>query len=992
MDRDASVYTVAAGEPFLEVLARGVLDGAAARPLAVADTRILLPTRRACRALRDAFLRVAGGEALILPRMQALGDVEDDDILLAEVAAGTVSAPPSLPPAVDAVRRKLLLTRLVLAFDRRRREDTGTPPIEPGQAADLADDLALLLDQVQTERCSLAGMAELAPAELAIHWQETLEFLAIITDRWPAILDEAGLIDRAERRHRSLTALAEAWRRQPPQTPVIAAGSTGSIPATAELLGLIARLPKGAVVLPGLDTGLDDEGWEAIAPTHPQHGMKQLLARIGVPREEVRVWPHRAGAATGARATVLRRAMRPADAGGGESAGLDGAAFAGIAWLDHPTPQDEAKSIALMMREALERPERTAALVTPDRALARRVAAELRRWGIEIDDSAGIPLRDTPVGAFLRLGAELAGSGIVPMPLLALLKHPLAAGGETQAACRRQARALERAVLRGPRPAPGFPGLLAALAAADLDDRQAGGLRAGLERLAARAAAFVDGVGAPTVSLAELVAAHLDFAEWLAGTEEEPGSARLWRGEAGEAAALLLADIHAACDALPAIAGSAYPALLESLLRGHVVRPAWGSHPRLAILGTLEARLLAPDLVILGGLNEGTWPPEPAADPWLSRQMRAALGLSSPERRIGQSAHDFCQAAAAPNVVLSRATKVGGTPTVPARWLLRLSTLARGAGLDWGPTMHSPAQRWAGRLDRPARVAPRPAPEPRPPAAARPRSMSATRVESWMRDPYAVYAREILRLRRLERLDAVPDAARRGIVIHDVLDRFVAAHPGALPDDAVQRLLALGEDALAEARIHPGVAAFWRPRLERIARWFVDHERTRRGFAAPLGSEIRGALSLTVAGTAFTITAIADRIDRRADGSLAIIDYKTGVVPTATQIRSGWFPQLPLEAMIVEAGGFEGVGPGKVGELSYWRLTGADPAGEEQPIAEIDELIAATRARLRALVAAFDRPGTPYLSRPRPAVAGRFSDYDHLARVAEWCEFAPEDA
>ena len=991
MDRDVSVYTVAAGEPFLEALAQGVLDGAVARPLALADTRILLPTRRACRALRDAFLRVAGGDALILPRMQALGDVEDDDALLAELATGTISAPPSLPPAIDAVRRKLLLTRLVLAFDRRRREDAGTPPIEPGQAADLADDLARLLDQIQTERCSLAGLAELAPAELAIHWQETLDFLTIITEQWPAILDEAGLIDQAERRHRSLTALAEAWRRQPPQTPVIAAGSTGSIPATAELLGLIAQLPKGAVILPGLDTGLDDEGWQAIAPSHPQHGMKQLLARIGVRRAEVRAWPHRAGAATGARATVLREATRPADADG-ERIELDGAAFAGIAWLDHPTPQDEAKSIALMMREALERRERTAALVTPDRSLARRVAAELRRWGIEIDDSAGIPLRDTPVGAFLRLGAELAGSGIVPMPLLALLKHPLAAGGETPAACRRQARELERAVLRGPRPAPGFAGLLAALAAADPDERR-GELRAWLERLAARAAPFVDGVGAPTVSLAELVAAHLDFAEWLASTEEEPGSARLWRGDAGETAALLLADIHAACDALPAIAGRAYPALLKSLLRGHVVRPAWGSHPRLAILGTLEARLLAPDLVILGGLNEGTWPPEPAADPWLSRQMRAALGLSSPERRIGQSAHDFCQAAASPNVVFSRATKVAGTPTVPARWLLRLSTLARGAGLAWRPTMHGPAQRWAGWIDRPARVAPRPAPAPTPPAAARPRRMSATRIESWMRDPYAVYAREILRLRRLEPLDAAPDAARRGIVIHDVLDRFVAAHPGALPDDAVERLLALGEAALAEARIHPGVAAFWRPRLERIARWFVDHERTRRVRAAPLGSEIKGTLSLTIDGTAFTITAIADRIDRRADGSLAIIDYKTGAVPTARQVRGGWSPQLPLEAMIAEAGGFEGVGPGKVGELSYWRLTGAERAGEEQPIDDpVDELVAATRARLHALVAAFDRPDTPYLSRPRPAVVGRFSDYDHLARVVEWCEFAPEDA
>ena len=992
MSDDASVYTVPAGEPFLDVLARGILEGASAAPLGLADTRVLLPTRRACRALRDAFLRVADGDALILPRMQALGDVEEDETLLGEIATGMVSAPASLPPAIDTIRRKLLLTRLVLAFDRKRRGDTSVPAIEPGQAAELADDLAFLLDQVQTEQRGLDEMAQLAPADLAIHWQETLDFLAIITDHWPGILAEARLIDRAERRNRSFAELVAAWRRCLLHTPVIAAGSTGSIPATAELLGLIARLPKGAVILPGLDTELDDDSWQAIAPTHPQHGMKQLLSRIGVRREDVRVWPHLTGAARPAREAVLRAATRPADFAVGETVELDGSGFAGLAWLDHPTPQVEAQSIALMMRETLEQPERTAALITPDRSLARRVAAELQRWGIAIDDSAGTPLRDTPVGTFLRLGAELAGSNVVPVTLLALLKHPLAAGGLAPATFRRQARLLEREVLRGPRPAPGFAGLRAAVTAADLADEPTGNLLAWLDRLAAHAATFVDGVAAAAVSLAELVVAHLDFAEWLASADDETGGDRLWQGDAGEAAAILLDDIRTGCDALPEIPGRSYPGLFESLMRGRVVRPSWGRHPRLAILGTLEARLQSPDLVILGGLNEGTWPPEPAPDPWLSRQMRAALGLSSPERRIGQSAHDFCQAAAVPRVVFSRATKVGGTPTVPARWLLRLSTLAKGANVAWGPTMQSRVQQWAARVDQPARVEARPAPTPRPPLAARPRKMSVTRVESWMRDPYAVYAREILRLRKLDRVDAPPDAASRGIVIHKVLDRFVAAYPGALPDDAVERLLAIGQEALAEGRIRPGVAAFWWPRFGRIARWFVDRERTRRDRITTLGSEIVGELSLTVQGARFTVTAVTDRIDRRADGSLAIIDYKTGLVPTLKQIHGGWSPQLPLEAMIAKAGGFRGVDPGIVGELSYWRLTGAEQAGEERPVADgVDDLVAATEARLRSLVAAFSRYDMPYLSRPRPSVAPRFSDYDHLARVAEWSASAPED-
>ena len=1007
-----AVYTIPSGVPFLDALARGILDDAGTDPHELVDTRVLLPTRRSCRALRDTFLRAADGEALILPRMQALGDVDlgnlgEEDMSGPLDQAGDISVPATVPPAIDRIHRKLLLTRLVLKFDAERRlsGSIAGAPIEPGQAADLADDLAGLLDQVHTEQRSLDEIASLAPEDLAIHWQETLDFLTIITDHWPQILEELGCVDHVERRNRAFAELIETWRRQPPETPVIAAGSTGSIPATAGLLGLIARLPRGSVILPGLDVELDEATWQAIEPTHPQHGMKLLLQRIGISRDEVQAWPAATATIAPSRAGLLREAMRPA---GGEAVAAEisaehAAAFAGLQWLDQPTPQDEARSIALMMRESLEHAERTAALVTPDRALARRVAAELLRWGIDVDDSAGIPLRDTPVGTFLRLSAEFAGSGVTPIPLLALLKHPLAAGGSPPDAFRRHARRLELAILRGPRPASGFAALQEALDEA-LEDARATPRRGSSADetltewfgvVAERAALFVAAVASSGALFGDIITAHIGFAEWLASSDDRGGAERLWRGDSGEAAAALIDEIRAAADALPEIAGAAYPGLLESLMRGVVVRPAWGRHPRLAILGTLEARLQSADLVVLAGLNEGTWPPDPSPDPWLSRPMRTALGLSSPERRIGQSAHDFAQAFTTPNVVLSRATKVGGTPTVPARWLLRLATVAKRCGAGWQPTMASARQQWAHELDEPTRIEPRPAPAPVPPFAARPRKMSVTRVESWIRDPYAVYAREILRLRRLDAVDATPNAAHRGIVIHAVLDRFVGEYPHGLPDDALERLLVIGKEEFAEARIRPGVAAFWWPRFVRIATWFVDNERKRRQHNQPLGSELRGELSLALDAGPFTVTAIADRIDRRADGDLSIIDYKTGQIPAPKQVHGGWSPQLPLEALIAEAGGFSGVTAGAVGELSYWRLTGAELAGEERPISDsLAELVAATDARLRALVAAFDRSETPYHSRPRPhpSIAPKFSDYDHLARIAEWSQFAPEDA
>ena len=994
----ATVYTVPSGVSFLDALARGILDDNRDAPHEIADTQVFLPTRRSCRALRDAFLRVSGGEALILPRLRALGDIDTDDAM-AGFEGSDIAASAGGPPAIDRMHRKLLLTRLVLKFDAERRAGgrVATAPIEAGQAADLADDLAALLDQVQTEQCSLDEIASLAPDNLAIHWQETLDFLSIITDHWPKILDEIGFVDQVERRNRTFADLTSQWRERPPSTPVIAAGSTGSIPATAELLGVIARLPLGSVILPGPDTDLDDETWRAVEASHPQHGIKQLLERIGVPRNEVRIWPGAPIPSEQSRTDLLRDAMRPA---GHEPlapaiSGQHAEAFAGLQWLDQPTPQDEARSIALMMREVLEHSERTAALVTPDRALARRVAAELQRWGIEVDDSAGAPLRDTPVGTFLRLAAEVAGTGVTPVPLLGLLKHPLAAGALSVAEFRRRTRRLELAALRGPRPAAGLSGLQSALAASAGESVDRDVLIAWLAGIAEHAAPFIARVGGSRVALDDLVATHIGFVEWLASSEEQSGRDRLWRGESGEVAANLVDEIRRAAEALPDIAGAAYPGLLESLMRGLVVRPTWGRHPRLAILGTLEARLQAADLTILGGLNEGTWPADPTPDPWLSRPMRAALGLFSPERRIGQSAHDFAQATAMPNVVLSRATKVAGTPTVPARWLLRLATLAKRCNVAWGPGMASAVQQWAQQLDAPTRIEPRPAPAPTPPLAARPRKMSVTRVESWIRDPYAVYAREILRLRRLDRVDSTPNAANRGIVIHAVLDRFVDAYQNEMPDDGLARLLAIGEEEFAQARIRPGVAAFWWPRFVRIARWFIENEHKRRGDHQPLGSEIRGEHSLDLAAGRFVVTAIADRIDRREDGSYSIIDYKTGQVPSPKQVHGGWSPQLPLEALIAEAGGFEGLAAGAVAELSYWRLTGAEQPGEVRPISDnVADLVAATDARLRALIAAFDQAGTPYYSRPRPhpSIAPKYSDYDHLARVAEWSEFAPEDA
>ncbi|MFN3231423.1 MAG: double-strand break repair protein AddB [Alphaproteobacteria bacterium] len=975
MTREPTVYSIPAGASFVDALAATLLVEHAEDPLALSQLRILLPTRRAARTLREAFLRASSGRPLLLPRMQPIGDVEEDEILLGGFV-GETATDLAVPAAIPALERTLLLTQLVLQWHQAAGRQE-----EPAQAFQLAAELARFLDQMQTEGKAFANLIDLVPEEFAHHWQITLEFLKIVGEAWPNILAERGYLDPATRRDRLLRTLADRWTSAPPDFPVIAAGSTGSIPATAELIKAIAYLPNGRVILPGLDSLLHPESWEALEPTHPQFGMKQLLAHMAVERSEVLPWP--ATPTNPARNMLLSEALRPAattdqwqDLKVDKTAALDG-----LMRIDAPTQQDEAGAIALILRQTLEAPGQTASLITPDRRLARQVAAAMKRWDISLDDSAGTPLRQTSVAAFLMLVAGLIQDDFAPIPLLSALKHPLASGGQTTPAFRQHVRALERAILRGPRPAPGPEGITHTL-----EDAKESDLSAWWSALLVRMQPSLLLFGEPRAPFCDLIDAHLQLAEALAATDDETGAERLWHGDDGEAAAAFLSEFKQSAQHFPATDPRHFSALLETAMTGIVVRPSYGQHPRLSILGPLEARLHHADVVILGGLNEGTWPPDAGNDPWMSRPMKATFGLPLPERRVGLSAHDFVQATAAPRVYLTRAEKVDGAPTIPSRWLLRLDALVEDE--RW---LQTPHLIWQQGLDSVETSTPCPPPEPRPPVAARPRTLSVTRIEAWMRDPYALYAEKILGLRPLEPIDADPGAADRGTFIHHALHLFFKRHPDGLPTDPVAALIDCGRDAFGGMMDRPQVRAFWWPRFEQIAAWYVEQQADRRGTARIVAAEQRGRLVLeALPGGPFVVTAQADRIDRLADGSFEIIDYKTGSAPTNLQLAAGYGAQMPLEAAILESGGFEGVPPGTVTELAWWLLKGDGSknkidalTGRSKLDLTLPELVAEARDGLARVVAAFDDKNTPYVSLPNPTERG-YGDYDHLARVKEW--------
>lgn len=964
------VSTIPAGVPFVDALAKGLLAEAGGDPLTLADMLVLLPNRRACRSLRDAFWRRRQGQALALPAIQPIGDLDPDDLLL------DAASELDLPPAIGTFRRRLLLTRLLAPLGWTA-----------DQAGRLADDLASLLDELQTERIAYEALDHLVPEHLAAHWQQSLQILQILGRNWPAVLADEEALDPAERRHRILSAIASRWVAAPPAKRIVAAGSTGSIPATRELLRVIAALPRGEVVLPGLEIELDDETWDALDPQHPQYGLSQLLTSFGMHRQDVKLWPEVND--VDVRQKFLTDMMRPSAAIGAfaDLAPPEPAALAGLFLVEHADPAVEAVAIALRLRAALLDPSRTAALITPDRPLARRVAIELGRFGIHIDNSAGMPLDQTAPGSFLLLAAKLITDDVRPVALLSVLKHPLARQDLEADVVRRRARTLEYICLRGPAIVGGFRHLLDELNSlgqrTTTPERQETliELRDWLESLARLARPFSDLMQQSEVLLGDLTLAHLRFVEGLASVD---GSLdRLWAGEAGEAASALFRELLEAVGPTDKITPSAYPGLLAQLMTARPVRPKRPAHPRLFIWGQLEARLQRTDLTILAGLNEGVWPRAEEPGPWLNPSMRSHLGLPPLERRIGQAAHDFVQAAAGGEVVLSRAEKdMDGNPTVPSRWVIRLKTLLAASGAEGAVADDRCWRDWAATLDLSAGASiPAEQPKPRPPVSARPRELSVSDVGLWMKNPYGLYAKRILKLKPLDPLEADPGAMDRGNIIHEVLEDFVRAYPAELPADAFARLRDLGVKAFSALKHRPQVQAIWWPRFLEAAAWAVTRERDARLGLVDILPEIEGLLSIETSAGSFRIKARADRLERRQDGRVNVVDYKTGSLPGPKDLRDGLSPQLPLEGVMVEEGAFAELGKKPLAALHFWRLVGDESGGafNEYP----GDLTAGALAGLTRLIEHFDQADTAYPAGYQPPTLSR-RDYDHLARLGEW--------
>jgi ATP-dependent helicase/nuclease subunit B len=1030
------VLSIPSGAPFLPTFVEALLAGRVVEgfpnkddPMALASARIFVPTRRAARALASELARQVSASSVILPQIVPLGAMEDS-----ETQALFDAETPEFerPDVVSEVERRLVLAELILKWSQNIRSavvsyeddrpiiDDSEPMLvaaSPAQAFHLAGELAALIDEMVIENIDPSALKTLVTENFDKYWAITLTFLQIAFKAWPNYLVEKGLADRARRQAELVEQEIERLDSGRVTGPQIVIGSTGTNTATADLIKAIASLPQGAVVLPGLDTTLDPASCAAIdgavhdskpavmTAGHPQAAMRKLLRVIGITQQDVREIGY-VPPASDARMHLLREALRPAQTTeqwykwrNSRPAGYFDEALRGVTLVEAADEREEALAIAIALRQILETPGETAAFITPDRSLARRVRADLQRWEIEVDDSGGDPLTGEPAGILAALAIACTGQHAGASDLLALLDHAHARLGYEPVHYARLRTHFEMAVLRG----PGF-NLDDLVQALDLAQTLAEDHHAHPAVKSIEAddwddlEEFVDRI-VKALSPLRAPPARRTPGEWLRALADT--IAHLTLRSAEDAREPLSEDTVVLFDIInsfSAVDDSRFPlsrddfaSLFAVLAREAVVRGPRKAHPRIKILGLLEARLLTADTVILGSLDETLWPPAAKTDAFLNRPMRAQLGLSSPERRIGQTAHDFVEAAGAVRLMITRARKRDGAPTVPSRFIQRLEALAGDAWKQCsqrGGTLLQMAQ----KLDEVKPSKSIAAPRPCPPLALRPQTLSITEIETWRRDPYSIYARHILGLLPLEDVDADTTHAEFGTQFHQVIADFQKKYPhGPLPHDAGETLMEIATREFAALLANHAFRVFRWPDVQLSLQKFITWENDRRSGLKSIVTEASGHLAIELAdGSTFTLRGRADRIEVTKEGLVNIIDFKTGKVPTKKEIAAGFAPQLTLEAAMIERGAFKDIGPkAKVGQALYVKVgKGEDDKDEQVGTADksLEVLAAEHYEELIKLANQFRGEDTPYLARPMAQYASRYAEYDHLSRVKEWSE------
>jgi ATP-dependent helicase/nuclease subunit B len=976
-------YTVPADHNFAETLAIFCDDLAQTSSTPISDFKIYLPTRRSVKTVQDAFLNQSKGQSRLLPSLESIGDA---DLTEANFSSAFDI---DIPPMITSLKRKIVLARLL--------ENSWPSHYNYTQALSIAGDLGRLIDQIHTENLDITVLSSLIEIkELSQYWEITASFLTtLLGEVWPNYLKEIGHVDPGYHRRKRIEVLEHFYKNHEPDHPVIVAGSTGSIPATRNLIGTISQKQRGHVILPSLDMVMNDMTWYEVDPGHPQYLLKMLLQYSKAKRSDVMTL----GSKTPSHSLYLAsEMMRPAittDQWKQSDKVKIQEGLNNITMVEAKDDQEEATAIALIMAETVFKDKgEKACLITPNRKLAKRVQNILRRWDIYIDDSAGYALTDTAIGRYaLSMIDVLKHHTLSAVPFLALLKNPYCGdGGKAFShSFRTFVRDMEKDMFRG---------VYSAITLNDLEDAESESLNAFYHYLR-NCFAPLEVMAKGHHSLKDYIHAHVTVMEDLAKTSDKKGLERLWIGDDGKVMAEFLTDLLQDHISVPPMTMSDYSDLITQLMSDYTVTKAYGAHPQLSILGQIEARIIHADRLILAGLNEGIWPADQGFDTWMSSDMRLSFGLPSLDQKTSLSSHDFYSGFCAKDVFITRSMKTDGQPTLPSRWLQRLDAVIHAAEIVQDDHPRSKGKQylsWVGQATLEEKPEPFSRPMPKPDVARRPNEFSVTEIEKWIRNPYWIYAKKILRLRKMDDVDAQISARERGTLIHNILDQFTKDYPQQkLPDNAFDHLITTGRDMFDRTLGQSDYHYLWWPRFTKTARWFIDHEKDWRNETQQVFAEVTGDMTCHINDADYIIKGKADRIEKRNGNHVSVIDYKTGVEPSTQLVNLGIASQLALESLILSDGSFDGVSINDDNihyDLWYWIVNGTNEGGyakiaqgtSRSKAKDTNILISEARTGLTNLLTLFSDSKTPYIASPDPSlqITKGQNDYEHLERIAEW--------
>lgn len=970
-----ALYNVPYSASFMDVLAQRFLNEYKDKPLDLGGVLFLVPNRRSAQNLKEAFLRANNLTPFLLPKIVPLYEADEDEIFFEN---GAVDA--DLPIAVSNEERLFWFAKKI----RDQKFAYGIKEMSYAQSLSLATYLGKLIDNTANQiedpinqNLSFEKLENIVPDEYSEHWQINLEFLKIVTADWPNELKKRNLIDACLKRNILLQKQAAVWQKNR-NIRIVAAGIGMPFDALKGVIKTLGEMENAEIYFYGLDKDMPHSLWEnldknnILSKTHPQYGKKELLEVLGAVRADVRDIAEKTNINREKLVAEIMRESETTDLWQSIKANeelLDG--LKNVSLIETEDNFEEALAITLIMREVLETPDKTAALVTPDRNLARMVASALKRFGVEIDDSAGLPLHLSPIGIYLRQILDVLENDFSEASVAALLKNNLLKMGKSGEEIGREVRAAEYE-----KRMPCYQDTKATPKQDALEET----LKKAFEDLKAL-------YDKDEVPFETLIKTHMALAEKLAEDDTLSGAQNLWRHEDGRQCAAVIARILEKAGEVGLIAPKEYAAVLLSLLSLEMVRKPYGTHPRLKILGTIEARFCAYDVVIAGSLNEGVWPKTNDADPFMSRAMKESFGLEGPEKQISQTADDLCAILNAKEVYLTRAVRVDGVPTTKSKYWLRIETVVKALGLDIKDVENKFYINLAHKIDRTEeRVKITPV-CPRPPVKARPRKFSASTLKKWMQSPYDIYASEILRLEKLNELDQKPMPKDFGTFVHNVFEKFCKEYPAVLDDRAEAVLRQMFASDLDELQADYTTKVFWSRLIENVVTWFMKNAPAYRADIKHITCETKGKIVFKGSGGDVVVTARADRVDETVDGFYQIGDYKTGKVPQNADVVCGFEPQLPLEGLIASIGGFEKDGkklpPKQIKHLFYFSPKNAIRSVDETADA-LEDILEQTKEHIQKMIDAFDDENTPYLYNPNPQNINEYSDYEQLARFKEW--------